>query len=272
MENQPPKTERIEIRPMGSYFEVDTEGYVVNPASLENIQPEWKPLVDDIVETYKAVYGAYLTQVYARGPGAKGQAVRGVSDIDTFAYVDQSPEYVRENGISDELQKALEEKYDFVQGIEMSVSSLDQVSDKRIILNQSVCVYGEPIEVTKLKPGKEMAIHAPALHKRMARFEGFLERGDIPDDEMKDRCVWFMKTFLRVGFELTMDREHKYTRDLYPCYETFAKYYPEHEPEMRRALDLVLNPTADKQEMKKVMDTLGQWLVSEVPKYFEVRE
>ncbi|HRH30545.1 MAG TPA: nucleotidyltransferase domain-containing protein [Candidatus Paceibacterota bacterium] len=262
---------KIEIKPIGSYFELDAEGHVVNPTSLEKIQEEWKPLIEDIVAVYKKAYGEHLRQVYIRGSVAKGEAVKGVSDIDTFAYVDKTPEYLKENNTNREMRKHLEEKYDFVEEIEMGAFPLSDIADDYIILNQSVCVYGEPIEIPKLKPGKEMSIHAAGFHNRFSWFEKFLSKEDESDEEIKKGCVWLMKGLLRVGFELTMEREQKYTRDLYRCYETFAKYYPEKELEMREALNLALNPTSDKKEIKMVMDHLGQWLLSEIPKYFEVK-
>jgi len=43
----------IEIQETGSYFKIDEDGYLINPASIEKIQEEWKPLVDEVVESYK---------------------------------------------------------------------------------------------------------------------------------------------------------------------------------------------------------------------------
>lgn len=272
MKNLRLEVEKIEIKPMGSYFEIDSEGYVINPASIEKIQEEWKPLIEDIIDVYKKAYGEDLKQVYIRGSVAKGEAVKGVSDVDTFAYVDRTRESLKDNTTIREMRKLLEEKYDFVEEIEIAASPLSDMSTDYIILNQSVCVYGEPIEVPKFKPGKEMSIHASGFHNRFSWFDRFLTQESEPEDEIKKRCVWLMKGLLRVGFELTMEREQKYTRDLYRCYETFAKYYPEKEPEMREVLDLALNPTSDKNELKRVMDNLGQWLLSEIPHYFEVKK
>jgi|GEM_PF-6850121 len=41
---------------------------------------------------------------------------------------------------------------------------------------------------------------------------------------------------------------------------------------MREVLDLALNPTADKNKMKEIMDNLGAWLLAEIPSYFEVKK
>lgn len=263
---------KIDIKPLGSYFKLDEEGYLINPASLEKIQNKWKPLVKDIVDIYREKYEENLKQVYVRGSVAKGEAVEGVSDIDTFAYVDFPLEYLNENKIDQEMIKALEKKYNFVEDVEIQVYPLSNIPNNHIILNQSVCVYGDSIKIPKQKPGKEMSIHASGFHNRFVWFDKFLLEKDEADEEIKKDCVWLMKGLLRTGFEITMEREKKYTRDLYLCYETFSKYYPEKEPEMKEVLKLALNPTADKLKIKKVMDNLGQWLLSEIPKYFEVKK
>lgn len=41
---------------------------------------------------------------------------------------------------------------------------------------------------------------------------------------------------------------------------------------MREVLDLALNPTADKNKMKEIIDNLGAWLLGEIPNHFEVKE
>ncbi len=270
MENITTKN-KIEIQPKGSYFQSDESGFLINPASAEKVQEKWKPLIEDIVDVYKNLYGEKLKNVYIRGSVAKGEAVEGVSDIDTFAYVDLSKEELNESNINREVRKHIEEKYDFVEDIEMGAYPLSEISNDSIILNQSLCVYGEPISVQKLKVGKEMAIHSPSFHNRLKWFENFLIK-DENDEEIKKGCVWLMKGLLRVGFELTMERSQKYTRDLYRCYETFAEYYPEKEAEMRDVLDLALNPIADKKKIKEIMENLGTWLLAEIPNHFEVKD
>lgn len=270
MGNVPTKN-KIEIQAKGSYFRTDKNGFLINPASAKKVQEKWKPLIEDIVEAYKNKYGKKLKNVYIRGSVAKGEAVEGVSDIDTFAYVDLSEEELNENNTNRDVRKPIEEKYGFVEEVEMSARPLSDIPNNYITLNQSLCVYGEPISVPKLKAGKEMAGHALGFHNRVKWFEKFLER-DESEEDIKKSCVWLMKGLLRVGFELTMERSQKYTRDLYRCYETFSEYYPEKEPEMREVLDLALNPTADKSKMKEIMDNLGAWLLAEIPNHFEVKQ
>ena len=47
MEKESKKIENVEIEPRGSYFEVDEEGYLINPASEEKIQEK-----QDIQQNY----------------------------------------------------------------------------------------------------------------------------------------------------------------------------------------------------------------------------
>ncbi len=107
------------IKPTGSYFAIDADGYVINPTSFEKVQEEWRPVIHDVVEMYKTLYGEHLKNVYIRGSVAKGEAVKDVSDIDTFAYVDMSAEHLTESEIEKKMRISLEKKYDFVAGIEM---------------------------------------------------------------------------------------------------------------------------------------------------------
>ena len=259
----------IEIAPKGSFFEVDSEGYLINPASLEKIQEKWKPLIKDIVELYKNRFSDQLRNVYIRGSVAKGEAVEGISDIDTYAYVTLNDGQIEQLSTGNP-EKELISKYPFVESIELHAMPIEtaQERDEIIFLNQSVCVYGTPIEVTKIKPGKDTIIHIPNIHKRIDWLKDFLSK-EQSDKEIKSGCVWIMKGLLRSGCELVMERSKKYTRDLYPCYQIFSEYYPEKEPEMKEVLYLALNPTGDKAKIEEVMDSLGIWLQEQYKKAYE---
>lgn len=265
-----PSNKEIAIRPVGSYFETDAEGYVINPTSKEKIQENWKAVIDDLIELYKKTYGDKLKSVYIRGSVAKGEAVDGISDLDSFAYVDLSKEEISGNKSYKEGRKGVEEKYPFVESVEFEGCPLEAAKDDTVLLNQSLCVYGEPEQYPKLKTGKEMAIHAPTFHNRFKWFEEFSSE-EHSEERNKEVCVWLMKGLLRTGFELVMERSKKYTRDLYPCYEGFSKYYPEKESEMKEVLHYALNPTGDINKIKVIQEDIGQFVLSEIPKYFEVR-
>jgi hypothetical protein len=256
----------IKIKDIGSYFDVDENGHIVNPTSQEKIQSQWRPVVNAVLETYQKVFGDKLQNVYIRGSVAKGQAVEDISDIDTFAYVEIEKDEIDYNWTND-AEKAILKQYPFVEGVEFSALPLSTAYDNQIMLNQSLCVYGESIDVLRLKIDKNLAIHAPSFYKRLERFEKFYEQEKTPE-QIKSHCVWQMKGLLRVGAEIVLERSNKYTRDLYKCYEVFSEYYPEKESEMREVLNIALNPIDDKNKVKEIMDTTGDWLLKESKKYF----
>lgn len=256
--------EGVEIKPLGSFLELDADGYVINPASLEKIQEEWKPVIKDIVAAYKEHFGEKLKNVYIRGSVAKGEAVKNISDIDSFCYVDLPREAV-DTDWEDSAESKIEEKYPFIEGAEFMSRPLAIGPMNIILLNQSVCVYGEPINVRKVKPGKDMMMHIPNLNKRIGLLQGKLDNA-VSKESIKSACVWFAKDILRTGFELVMERVGKYTRDLYLCYKTFAEYYPEKEPEMREVLHYALSPTDDIQKIQTIRNNLGAWIQEECRK------
>jgi hypothetical protein len=260
------KLDHIEIVEIGSYFDIDENGYLVNPTSQDKIQTRWQPVIEAVLETYQKVFGEKLQNVYIRGSVAKGEAVDNVSDIDTFAYVDMEKDEINYDWVN-KAEKIILEKYPFVEGIEFIVSPISSSQENHIMLNQSLCVYGEPIDVPRLKVDKNLAIHAPSFNKRLERFEKFYTQEKTPE-QIKSHCVWQMKGFLRVGAEITLERSKKYTRDLYKCYEVFSEYYPEKELDMRAVLHLALNPVNDKDKIKEVIDGFGVWLLGENKKYF----
>lgn len=254
--------EGIPIRKIGTYFEVDEEGYIINPCSIEKIQEVWNPVIADVIASYREHCGDTLHSVYVRGSVAKGTAIENVSDLDSFSYVNIPREDISYDWLR-EAEREIADRYPFAEGVEMNMDSVQNVETNRIMLQQSICVYGPDLskDLPKLKPGKDMIVHAFTLDQRMDWLKSKLDT--LEGADLQDKCVWLMKGFLRTGFELTMDRSKTYTRDLYPCYETFSKYYPEKEPEMREALMLALNPTDDKEKLVRLMEGLGTWLEHE---------
>ncbi len=265
------KESKVEIKKIGSFLETDENGFLINPAAVEKIQPEYEAVIASVVDLYKQRFGESLRSVYIRGSVAKGQAIEGVSDIDAFAFVDLSEEKMNQREqVGD---KELLEKYPFITKTELVAEPIVNSNNHGniIVLNQAICVYGEPIETPKIKPGKDAMLHLQHMDETVRKAQSFFE-ADRSEERVKSKCVGLMKRLVRSGCELVMERSGKYTRDLYPSYEIFAKYYPEKSEEMLKALELALNPTADKEKIKLILSNLGNWLSDEYRKNYEEPE
>lgn len=261
------KMEENPIREVGRFFDVDSDGYLINPASKEKIQEEWQPVVNDIIDAYKTEYGDALHSVYIRGSVSKGEAVFGISDVDTFAYVTSKKEEIKTDWM-DSFEKEMVIKYPFAQGVELRVDPIEDAYNDRILILQSACIYGTDLntEIPKIKVGKETLGHVYSFSKNLAWFDKWMIKSQEPE-KIKKSCTWLMKRFLRTGFELTMEHAGLYTRDLYPGYKVFAEYYPEKEAEMKEVLYLALNPTDDLGIIKRIRDNLGVWLEEQAKEY-----
>lgn len=251
----------IEIKKTGSFFDTDKDGYLVNPVSSEKVQEEYKPAISDVVELYKTQFGEKLKNVYIRGSVAKGKAIKNISDLDTFAYVYLEKEDFPQRWTTG-FKKEFKEKYPFINGLDVMLKPVSLEKEGMILLNQSLCVYGEPTSVKKLKVGKDLILHAPNLKKRFDMFYQFKE--DLVEEEIPDECEFQMKGILRTALELLIEKSGKYSRDLYSCYELFSEHYPQKESEMREVLHLALNPTNDMDEIERVITGIGFWLVQEL--------
>jgi hypothetical protein len=261
------------ILPLGSCLATDEEGFLVFRPDPAKLQPHWRDLLNEMVKVYRAKYGGNLHSVYVRGTVAKGEAIDGISDLDTFALIHEGEEEVQA-GWSKEPRDALTSIYPFCTGIEcivLPLKSLQKIKPpknvnpwRRLIKTQSLCVYGEDLApaIAPIKPGLEMVSHLFSLGE------------DLPDEKelatfRKKDCTWLMKRIVRSGFELVMERAQTFSRDLYPCYEHFARYYPEKEAEMKRALELAVFPTDDPTLLSPVIENLGRWLSAEGAKWKE---
>lgn len=261
---------RDDIKNTGTMLQTDADGFLVKTASVNKIQPTWRPAVDAVVEAYKTHLGSDLHSVYLRGSVAKGEAIEGVSDIDTIAVVKTPKDNVNRDWMAG-FQKWFRREYLFVSDVEIVLDSLESLGrgNKIMIKTQAVCLYGSDLseELPPLKPGADTVMHAPRLGKEINDVYEFLQTAE-DQQRIRQKCAWIMKRILRSGCELVMERSGKYTRDLYPCYELFSQYYPEKSESMYGALELAINPSNDADEIIEVLQGIGAWVAQEASNVF----
>lgn len=266
--------EKIEVQKSGELQPVDPDGYVINTSALDNIKTPWKEAAESLKQAYIDKFGGALHSIYLRGSVPRGKAVEEISDLDSIVVI--KAEHAQSVDLSwfDEFSKAFITKYPFVSEVELrwvnygSLLNPEKLQNVRIQLSiYGVCIYGEDIipNLPRLKPGRDTIIHAPTIDDQVkAALKKFEQRKT--SEGIKAACTWIMKAFLRTGCELVMEREQAYTRDLFPCYELFAKYYPEKKREMYQILEYALNPTDDRQEFSHFTQNFGSWLCEQVKK------
>ena len=245
----------MEIERLGNYQEVDERGYLVSLAGALSIQPEWAEVLSAVREAYLDKWRDAIHSIYIRGSVAKGCALRAVSDIDSFAVTvkGKDPSAVNREDFRAwtlDLEKRVQTAYPYVAGVETGLTAFEEASDPTsiyafMIKVQAVCIHGEDLaqHLPGYKPGPDIAFQTRHFRQHLDLF--LKEYPQEPESEKPDFLVWMMRRFLRLGMELVMSREGRFTRDLYLCYESFKKYYPERQDDMYHALELAVNPVVN---------------------------
>ncbi len=258
------------IRNIGTVQHLDEEGFIINNLSLDSIQEEYKIIIDETLAFYKTHFKENLHSIYLRGSVAKGEAIPHISDLDTFA-ITYSKVSKKELMNRIAFWEEMSVKYPYLNGIEIHFESIDKImSSERaqfLLQTQCICIYGKDlrIELPKFGIGEWAYAHSNDIQKGVDEVKAWLKE-EHTEKELKEVCSWIMKRMVRIGFELVMEKEQCFTRDLYPCYELFSKNYPNKDKEMREALKLAVFPTSDMDDMWKVIYSLHGFLIEEARK------
>lgn len=235
----------IQPQRIGGYLSIDGSGHVKPDVAIGRIGTIWRPLVAFVSDALMNRHG--VRSVYLRGSIPRGLAIENLSDAD-FIYLSET------NFEPDDahLQRAAESRFPFVRGLELS--RLDRDTLERIrrpqrrpyfhMLLKTQCLFlaGDDVarNIAPFQLGPEMVSHVFSLKDEFSRLPALLEAGRSGGVE-QPMHQWFSRRIVRSGFEVTMDRGDRFTRDLYLCYEQFAAFYPDWGEEMFGVLSNCLN-------------------------------
>jgi len=225
---------------IGRYLSLDAGGYVTPDVAADRIGAIWQPLVAFVRDALMDRNG--VRAVYLRGSIARGLAIENVSDAD-FIYLSEI-EFDRADAA---LERAVEAKFGFVKGLELS--RLDRARLERMhtrqrrpyfhMLLKTQCLFlaGEDVteDIAPFKIGADLVSHVFSLPGEFSRLPELLAKGR-ESGQQDAMHQWFSRRIVRSGFEVTMDRNDRFTRDLYLCYEQFARFYPGRAAQMFRIL------------------------------------
>ena len=254
-----------EIKPLGSFYRVDDEGYLVNDTSWEKIDRNYRNAINRAVEILTLAIP--ISSIYLRGSVPKGNGIEGISDLDFIVLTDQDNEKVAEL-----LNQKLTHEFPWVSGCEVSFFSqqeLEKLTRFSIIpfmlRTSSLCVYGNDVAngIPRFKPDRALANdHLIQLrnHINQAKME---LNGNTDTEDIADCCTWIMKIIVRSGLALVMEQKAMYTRDLYPAYALFSAFYSQKEQDMKQALTYAIVPSNSADEVIRFLNGFGEWMIQE---------
>lgn len=245
----------MDIKPIGSYIYPDATGVFRNPLTADLIQPDWKPVVNAVINLYRNEFGDALHSVYLRGSVAKGTAIKNISDIDTMAVVDlpdretlNKNHALRDNPLLEQIRA----DFPFVTNIEFGVYLLSETvtdPDFTILLKLfGLNIYGKDVlaQLPDLVPGQDVYLHACNITKELAQL---LENPEISDRKM----TWITKRILRSGMEISTETLQRHSRDLYYCAESWKEADPEVVDLADTCLELSINPHEDRETLRQAL-------------------
>ena len=89
-----------------------------------------------------------------------------------------------------------------------------------------------------------MVSHAFALADEFSKLPRWLKEDQEKGIEIETH-KWFSRRIVRAGLEITLDRNLRYSRDLYLCFEKFSEHYPSYKEIMFEVLVNSLNGNVD---------------------------
>lgn len=235
----------IQPQRIGRFLVVDRFGYVQPDVAIDRVDNTWKPLVEFVLHSLKKRQG--VRSIYIRGSIPRGLAIENVSDAD-FIYLSE----INFDAADADLEKAAKADFPFVNGLELfrlNRAQLDKIHRPQhrpyfhmLLKTQCLFLAGDDIakDIEPFRIGPDMASHVFSLANEFSKLPRWLEAVRKKGIEQSMR-QWFSRRIVRSGFEVTMDRSGHFTRDLYLCYEQFAKFYPERSKQMYRVLTNCLN-------------------------------
>ncbi len=262
------------IQPIGELIYPNNVGYLISSIDQNRpLQKEWQQPVQLCLQEIQKQLPNLISGVYVRGSVARGTAIAGVSDIDLViitknTLVSFSKDWQRK------FVNVLRNKHKQVDDVEFELVSYSQImnfdrpSGIRVLLTlQGKCILGEDLirKFPILKPNESAFVHIPFFSKFQNNITKTLKTKEI---FLPAYIPWVSKRYIRTGFELCMEREKVFTRDLYSCFEIFSKYYPDKKINMYNTLEQVIKPSWTKSELLECINTLGDWLYLEIKRKY----
>lgn len=261
------------VKPIGKVLYPNKDGYFVNTTDLDiPLQKDWQQPVRLCVQEIQKQFPNMIHSIYVRGSVAQRTAIAGVSDIDLTVVTK------KDVGMSYWVNRAfvqkIREQYSQVDDIEFALITYNKLMYSKLPIGVRVvlklhgrCMAGESIisKLPKVKADATSFIHIPVFSNVQKGIAYTLNAENV---FLPAYIPWVAKRYIRTGFELCIAREKVFTRDLYPCYEIFSKYYPGKENEMYKVLEQAIRPTWSQSQLLGCVNTLGDWLELEIKKQY----
>ncbi|MGR5447849.1 nucleotidyltransferase domain-containing protein [Vibrio jasicida] len=245
---------------------------VINPK--QPFQPEFEPLIREVLACLKGGLGANLHSVYVYGSVARKSAIAGKSNLDLVVVTKSSFDNNRAT-ILNTIKWRAQQGHPQVQGVSIrtalvsEVANLDSIFTWGFMLKHCcVCVYGESLGdcFGDYVPSWEIAKHWNMdVEGWISVYRSKISQASSVKEQVAAQIV-IAKKLLRASYSLVMYRDKRWFDDPVECGEVFLKYHPEKQLEIERLGILLAGRAIPKRSVLGLMDGFGSWLVKQYQK------
>ena len=222
-------------------YNVDSEGFLINPTSIDNVSEHWKSVIDGVITLSCSVHGDNLHSLYLRGSIPEGEEP-DYSDLDIICVLSER----KETNLTDDHKKSILDMN--LKKVDYSLIALDDFNESTefLLKVQSLYIFGKDL-IPDIKKFSISDVPKIDLERIADRFYEMCSYGisdpNPNDDKKKHVCRWLSREVLMFAYSIVMQREGIYTRDVTSYYLGYSKYYQ--SDIVKEFFDYYNNPITD---------------------------
>ncbi len=252
-------------------FGLDSSGFILSEVSQDKISPEHRSVIDVSVAALEASLPGVVHSVYAYGSVARGNAVRGKSDLDLLVVLKRQLTE-RERHALNALQEALSDCHKALVrevGIADATCTYGEMTDPAnkhgwgaYLKILCVCVYGEDLaerfDNFKVSPDIAVGFNCDASEAIRSAIQKIADANT--DEEAAKAAAGIARKLIRTCYMMVMSRAQVWTTKLSEQAELFLRYFPEQQGLVRTFQTWIDNPPANRENMLKVLRDDCRWI------------
>lgn len=254
----------VSIRNIGRFYKTDQAGNLINECAIENVKP---PFLNEVYKLQdicqNLIHSADLHSLYLRGSVPRGLAAPEFSDIDAFAILNNDHAICSDYQAKVRLASfAIRRKVDFLAFTLADLSALAEWELAFVMKIHSLCLIGSDLipTIVDYSPSKRIIAGYADIGMDIDHARSALLHKPNTSSHV---CKWIGRRIVRAGLAICIERDHRYSPDLWPCYCVFRDWYPHLAQNMLTAFEMAVCDTIDTQVALHILNGFGRWISQE---------